>query len=172
MFTLSGNPDIMTSIPITSGEMNRSPRFAASLGTAGKNNLFVTFPEGNKIMLKCSIKGGNSMSVPIKIMDLKGNLKLFKIAANGDIAVTVAVEENGPDLVVRGATGTISPAGSTAKFTHQACPERAIKNAKFSDVLDLAIRINDDGTSDDYVFTKATNSANVSHVGHHPHAPS
>ena len=162
----------MKSIPITVGEMNRTPKFAASLGMGGKNNLFIAFPETNNIMLKCSIKGGNSMSVPKKIMDIKGNLKLFKIAAKGDIAVTVAVEEIAPDLVVRGATGTISLDGSSAKFTYQACPERVIKNVKFSDVLDLAIRINDDGTSDDYVFTKSATAANVSHVGHHPHAPS
>jgi len=97
----------MTSILITLGEMNRNPKFAASLGTGGKNNLFVAFPESNKIMLKCSRQGGKSMSTPKKIMDLGGSLKFLKIAAKGDIAVTVAIEEVRSDLVVRGATGTI-----------------------------------------------------------------
>lgn len=169
---MSTNPDINNSIPITPGEMNCEPKFAASLAQGGNNNLFVAFFQNNKIRIKCSRKGGGSLSSPIDVMNVTGQLKLFKVAAKGNIAVAIAIEESGSELKVRGVTGTISPDGpSGAKFTHQQCPERKLDKVKFSDILDLTIRINEDGTSDDYVFTKATAGANVSHIGHHPRAP-
>ena len=169
---MSANPDIDTSILITAGEMNCEPKFAASLAQGGNNNLFVAFFQNNKIKLKCSRKGGGFLSRPIDIMSIAGSLKLFKVAARGDVAVAIAIEDTGSGLKVKGVTGTISPDGpSGAKFTHRECPSRILKDITLSDILDLTIRINNDGTSDDYVFTKATAGANVSHIGHHPRAP-
>ena len=55
----------------------------------------------------------------------------------------------------------------------EAIYRNAIRLQKLTnDILDVSIRINDDTSSDDFVFVKSTNGAAVTATGHHPHAPS
>lgn len=169
------SPDIANLINLDEDGLNRAPKFAASIGRGSNNNLFTTYVKNNKVKLRCSARQGNNMSAEVDILTVPGTVKLLKIGAKGDIAVVVAVEDIGTKLVVKGSTGTIStsadPQGHViSTFTHQECPSKDLAG-NFSDVLDLAIRINDDGTSDDYVFTKGVGGADVAHVGHHPRAP-
>jgi hypothetical protein len=163
--------DIESDLPISAAEQALKPKFAASLGRGTNNNLFVTYIENNKVKLRCSRDGGNSPSSKLDLFDVSGRVPMLKIASKGDIAVVVAVEETSGGFKVKGAAGTISPDGASAKFTHRVCPE-STHNDNIAKVLDLSIRINDDGTSDDYVYLQGTSSVNVGHVGHHPSAPS
>jgi hypothetical protein len=171
---MSGQPDIDPRITLGNTE-RAGNQFAASIGTG--NNVFTAFIEGNAIKVKCSGKGGKNISVAEKLIDVSGNekLKLLKVASRGDIAVVVAVIDDGTqEFKVRGSTGKIQtiPGSSppTYRFIHQQCPDGKVHRG--SEIYDLAIRINDDGTSDDYIFVKSSQGADVSHVGHHPNAPS
>jgi len=163
--------DIEPDIPVTPAQQALNPKFAASI-RGPNNNLFVTFIENNKVKLRCSREGGKNPSALVDLFNVSGRVPILKIASKDNVAVVVAVEDTNPGFKVMGAAGTISPDGTSAKFTHQACPVSDHPTAKISDVLDLSIRINDDGTSDDYVFSKGDTSVNVTHVGHHPGAPS
>jgi hypothetical protein len=171
---MSGHPDIDPQIPLGNAERNGN-QFAASIGTG--NNVFTAFLEGNEIKIKCSGRGGRNISQGEKLIDVTGTdrMKLLRIASRGDIAVVVAVIDDGTQTYkIRGSTGTIQviPGSSppTYRFIHQQCPDGQVDRT--SNIYDLAIRINDDGTSDDYIFVKSAQGADVSHVGHHPNAPS
>ena len=173
----TGTQDIESLIALDDDGLSRQPIFATSIGSGTNNNLFIAYAKDNKVKLRCSAVRGNNLTSEIDIMDVPGTVKLLKIGAKGDIAVVVALEETGSGkLRVRGSTGTIVATRDSnddviSSFTYRACPEKEF-HGRVSDILDLSIRINDDGTSDDYIFTKGEGGVNVAHLGHHIPAPS
>jgi hypothetical protein len=162
-------PDLNPSISILAAERALRPVFAASC-----NNLFMTFVENNRINLRCSPDAGSSLSGKKNLMQVTGSVNYLKIEARDNIAVVAALEQTSSGLQIRGITGTIrtppqDPGEQVADFPHTACTTLPLPGVSFQDILDLTIRINDDGTSDDFVIIKTGTGTTTAHTGHHPH---
>lgn len=155
--------DIAEQIDLSDNEISGKPVFAAS----GKN-LFIAFFEDKKIKLKYSRDNGENLSPPQDLMTLQGNADFLRINSKDNIAVIVVVEETNSKMSVKGVSGTLVD----GNYVKRECPQRPLEgNITFNDILDVAIRINDDTSSDDFVFIKNREGVAVTATGHHPHAP-
>jgi len=164
MSTNGSSSDLSEQIDLSDTEIAGRPVFAAS-----GNNLFVAFFQNNKIKLKYSQDNGASLSPSQDIMALEGNANFLRVNAKDNIAVIVVVEQTNSGMSVKGVSGTLVG----GNYVKRECPKRPLQgNITFNDILDVSIRINDDTSSDDFVFVKSTNGAAVTATGHHPHAPS
>jgi len=169
-----GFPDITDEFPLPGNEINLRPRFAASVGKIGDilcNNLFLTYVEEGKIKLGYSLDGGNDMTQPrVDLLNPMGNIRRLEIASRNNIVVVVAIEENEQGLWAIGSTGTLK-IGDTGPFIdHLECQPRKLPT-NLDNIVDMTIRINDDGTSDDFIIYRGGAGALTTKVGHHPHAP-
>lgn len=161
-------PDLHHTIRIPPQERGLHPRFAASCG-----NLFLTFIENNQVSLRCSPNSGEDLSGKKILMDVSGPVNFLRIAAKDEIAVIAVLEQTAAGLCIRGVTGKIipprDPGELVADFDHTPCTALELDGASFENIMDLAIRINDDGTSDDFVIMRSRDSVTTAHTGHHPH---
>jgi hypothetical protein len=162
-------PDLNPSINLLPAEMALGPKFAVSC-----KNLFIAFLENGQINLRCSPDAGNSLSGKKNLMQVAGPVEFLRISAREDIAVVAALEQTSTGIQIRGVTGTIrtppqDPSEQVADFPHAPCTTIPLPGVSFQDILDLTIRINDDGTSDDFPIIKTGTGAITAHTGHHPH---
>jgi len=160
-------PDLNPSFNVLPAEIALRPVFAVSC-----SNVFMTFLENNQIKLRCSPDAGNSVSGKKNLMQVSGPVNFLRIEARDDIAVVAALERTSSGLQIRGITGIITPPqdpAEVAEFQHTPCSTLALPGVSFQDILDLIIRINDDGTSDDFVIIKTGTGTTTAHTGHHPH---
>jgi len=156
-------PNLAEGIDLSDEEMAARPVFAAS-----GSNLFIAFMENEQIFLRYSQDAGASLSAPQELMTLEGNGGFLRINAKDNVAVIVVVEDIDGGLSVKGVTGRLVD----GNFNTQECPNRPLQQGiTFNDILDVAIRINNDTSSDDFVFVKKTGGATVTATGHHPRAP-
>ena len=163
MGTNGDSSDLSEQIDLSDNEISGRPVFAAS-----GNNLFIAFFQDNKIKLKFSRDRGENLSPPQDLMTLQGNANFLRINAKDNIAVVVVVEQTNSQMSVKGVSGTLVD----GNYVKRECPKRTLEgNIAFNDILDVAIRINDDTSSDDFVFIKNIGGAAVTATGHHPHAP-
>jgi len=163
MGTTGPSRDLNQDILLDPQIISHRPLFAAS-----QTNLFSAFVDNNNILLMCSNDMGGSWTNPVQIMQIEGSLHSLKISAKDNVVVVVALQQTNSGLKMQGITGTLS----FPNLNHRQCPVNQLDpNITSNDILDVAIRINDDFTSDDFIIYDTRAGASASVTGHHPHAP-
>ncbi len=143
--------------------ISRRPIFAAS-----HTNLFSAYVDNNNVLLTCSKDMGGGWTNPVQVMQLEGPLHSLRISSRDNVVVVVALQETNSGLKLQGVTGTFS----FPDLNHRACPVNQLDpKITSNDILDVAIRINDDFTSDDFIIYDTKAGASASVTGHHPRAP-
>jgi hypothetical protein len=134
------------------------PRMALS-----NSFLFITFKDNGKLVMhwgRLNTQGGvDGFRGPTDLLDI-GDILDLKIIARGNIALVAAIERVGSTNRVRAAVGQVSG----QLFTCRECPPKDLPEGQ---IVDLLNRINDDGSSDDFVCVKPAGSA-TGVYGHHP----